>query len=131
LQWGGSLAMYLNLETYCENDPVNNIDSNGYFAAALIRGAVVVIKIGSKIIPEISGWIKHSVYNEIRNRFGKEGVEKFIEAMNKGIVGLEGESGIKALSGQGIKIGNQFLNMKQKLKVNLVIGEFMETLMKK
>ena len=31
-------------------------------------------------------WIKHDVYNKVRNRFGKEGVDKFIRAMKKGLI---------------------------------------------
>ncbi|MDN9012853.1 hypothetical protein [Brevibacillus laterosporus] len=51
------------------------------------------------------GWIKHEVYNEVRNRFGKDGIKKFVEAMNKGLFGPEGQSGIKMLSGKGIEVG--------------------------
>ncbi|MGG3871202.1 hypothetical protein [Brevibacillus laterosporus] len=53
------------------------------------------------------GWIKHEVYNEVRNRFGKEGIGVFLKAMQKGIVGPESMSGIKRLSGNGVKFGKK------------------------
>ena len=49
-------------------------------------------------------WIKHDVYNKVRNRFGKEGVDKFIRAMKKGIVGPENEQGIKYIP-NGVEVG--------------------------
>ena len=49
-------------------------------------------------------WIKHDTYNEVRNRFGKEGVNKFIRAMKKGIVWPENEQGIKYIP-NGVEVG--------------------------
>lgn len=51
-----------------------------------------------------NGWIKHDTYNEIRNKFGKDGVDKFTDAMKKGFVSGQGENGIKLLSGDGVKV---------------------------
>lgn len=62
------------------------------------------------------GYIKHSVYNEVRNRFGKEGVDAFIKAMQKGVVGPKGEQGIKRLAGKGITIGNRTYQYEIKVK---------------
>ena len=52
------------------------------------------------------GWIKHGTYNEIRKQFGKKGVDEFVTAMKKGIVGPKDASGIKALTGV-VKIGSK------------------------
>ena len=49
-------------------------------------------------------WIKHDVYNKVRNRFGKKGVDKFIRAMKKGNVGPENEQGIKYIP-NGVEVG--------------------------
>jgi len=63
----------------------------------------------------VKSWIKHETYNEVRDKLGKEGVEKFIKAMGKGIVGAEGEQGIKMLAGKGIEAGSQYY--KYEIKV--------------
>ena len=62
------------------------------------------------------GWINHDVYNEIRNKFGKSGVDKFINAMKKGLVSAQNENGIKMLSGKGVKIGNIYYSYEVKIK---------------
>ncbi|WFR56235.1 polymorphic toxin-type HINT domain-containing protein [Anaerocolumna sp. AGMB13025] len=63
-----------------------------------------------------SGWIKHDVYNEIRNRFGQKGADKFVDSMNKGLVGAEGSNGIKMLSGKGKEIGGIYYRYEVKVK---------------
>ena len=56
----------------------------------------------------VKSWIKHGTYNELRETLGKEGVKKFIKAARKGIVGAEGENGIKLIAGKGIDEAGQF-----------------------
>ncbi|MDF2523757.1 MAG: hypothetical protein K0R31_1398, partial [Clostridiales bacterium] len=63
----------------------------------------------------VKSWIKHGTYNELRDTLGKEGVEKFIKAAAKGIVGAEGENGIKLISGKGIEEAGKLY--KYELKV--------------
>ncbi len=63
----------------------------------------------------LKSWIKHGTYNEVKETLGKEGVEQFIKAMNKGIVGGVKENGIKLLSGEGIEAGGKYY--KYELKV--------------
>ena len=65
------------------------------------------------------GWIQHDTYNQVRNKFGKDGVDKFIDAMNKGIVGGQGENGIKMLSGNGVKVGSTYYSYEIKVKGKL------------
>ncbi|UHA74908.1 RHS repeat domain-containing protein [Paenibacillus sp. 481] len=73
--------------------------------------------IGPAVIKQVgAGFIKHSVYNEVRNRFGKEGIEVFIKAMEKGEVGPEGQSGIKRLSGKGATFGKRSYQYEIKVK---------------
>jgi RHS repeat-associated protein len=74
------------------------------------QGQWVVHNCASKI----KAYIKHSVYNEARNKIGKKGVDKFIHAMENGIVGPKGEAGIKLIS--GAKVGNQYFNYEIKVK---------------
>lgn len=63
----------------------------------------------------VKSWIKHETYNEVRETLGKEGVEKFIKALRKGIVGAEGENGIKLIAGKGIEEAGKLY--KYELKV--------------
>ena len=65
------------------------------------------------------GWIKHDVYNAIRNRFGQNGVNKFVNSMKKGIVSGKGENGIKMISGKGVKVGGKFYQYEIKIKGGL------------
>ncbi|MBR1432399.1 MAG: hypothetical protein IJ585_14385 [Ruminococcus sp.] len=65
-------------------------------------------------------FIKHETYNEVRNRFGQKGVDAFIKAMNKGLVGPEGESGIKYFNG---KINGILYEFEIKVK-NSEFGNF-------
>ena len=60
-------------------------------------------------------WIKHGTYNEIKEKLGKEGVEKFLNAMRKGIVSGVKENGIKLISGEGIEYAGKYY--KYELKV--------------
>lgn len=72
------------------------------------------LKMNLQFFSKVDGWIKHDIYNDIRNRLGKRGVDKFVNAMNKGIVGAEGENGIKLV--KGIKRGNKVYNYEIKIK---------------
>ena len=63
----------------------------------------------------LKSWIKHGTYNEVKKTLGKEGVEQFIKAMNKGIVSGVKEKGIKLLDGKGIKAAGKYY--KYELKV--------------
>jgi hypothetical protein len=65
------------------------------------------------------GWIKHDVYNQVRNRFGQKGVDKFINSMKKGIVSGKGENGIKMFSGKGVEIGGKLYQYEIKVKGGL------------
>ncbi|HEU5380772.1 MAG TPA: polymorphic toxin-type HINT domain-containing protein [Ktedonobacteraceae bacterium] len=47
---------------------------------------------------EFKGWIQHDVYNQIRNKYGLQGIAKFVNAMNKGFVADEGSNGVKVLT---------------------------------
>lgn len=49
----------------------------------------------------MKAWIKHEVYNEAVAKIGKDGVERFITAMNNGIVRSEGQQGIKYIGVEG------------------------------
>ena len=75
----------------------------GMFIAGMLTGGGEENVAGNVI----KSWISHDAYNEVRNTLGKEGVEKFIKAMGKGIVGAQGESGIKMLAGKGIEAGGE------------------------
>ena len=55
----------------------------------------------------------------MRNKIGKNGTDQFIAAMNKGTVGTQGQTGIKMLSGQGVKIGGTWYKYEVK-----IFGEF-------
>ena len=66
-------------------------------------------------VKQISAWIKHSTFNEIKDKFGQKGVEKFVSAMSKGFVGAKGENGIKVLTGKGIEVGGKYY--KYEIKV--------------
>lgn len=47
--------------------------------------------------------ISEKVLKSIKKRWGQKGVDAFKKAMNKGMVGPEGQSGIKQLKGKPIK----------------------------
>lgn len=64
-------------------------------------------------------FIEHDTYNTMRNKIGKDGADEFVEAMNKGMVGAKGQSGIKMLSGSGTKIGGNVYQYEVK-----VFGKF-------
>lgn len=62
----------------------------------------------------VPAWINHDTYNEVRNKLGKNAIDKFITSMKKGIVGAEGENGIKIL--KNAKIGNKSYAYEIKVK---------------
>ncbi|REK67794.1 MAG: hypothetical protein DF221_00880 [Brevibacillus sp.] len=101
--------------SWIENDPTGfgflawSADKMFHLSGGAGVGALTIKEVGT-------GFIKHSVYNEVRNRFGKEGVDVFIKAMQKGLVGPEGQSGIKRLSGKGVIIGNRTYQYEIKVK---------------
>ena len=68
-----------------------------------------------KGVSNIQNYIKHGTYNNMRNTIGEKGTNLFINAMNKGLVGATNQSGIKMLSGQGVKIGNTYYQYEVKL----------------
>ena len=45
-----------------------------------------------------NAWIKHDLFNKLNGLTGPENKKKFVAALQKGIVGKYGESGIKVLS---------------------------------
>ena len=47
----------------------------------------------------LGGWIAKDVFSTLKQDVGQETFEKFIEALQKGIVGPTGKAGIKALKG--------------------------------
>ena len=62
------------------------------------------------------GWIQKNVYNEIKNKLGKEAATKFSNAMKKGFVNSgKGDNGIKRLSGNGEKVGNKYYQYEIKI----------------
>jgi hypothetical protein len=101
----------LGINVSIDDTNKNNLQS-GMFIASLFTPSGE----GRAAANAVKSWIKHDVYNEVRNKFGKEGVEKFINAMKKGIVGAEGENGIKLLSGKGVEIGDTFYKYEIKIK---------------
>ena len=82
-----------------------------FIAGMLMPGG----KEGNLFSKGVKSWIKHGTYNELRDTLGKEGVEKFIKAASKGIVGAEGENGIKLIGGKGIEEAGKLY--KYELKV--------------
>ena len=44
----------------------------------------------------LKGWIKHDLYNDVRDKFGKKGADRFIAATDKGVVGGARENGVKS-----------------------------------
>ena len=60
-------------------------------------------------------FIKHDIYNDMRNKLGEKGANQFISAMNKGLVGPTGQEGIKMLSGNSVKIGSTLYQYEVKL----------------
>ncbi len=75
-------------------------------------------------------WIQHDTYNEVVNKYGKSVVEKFVNSMKKGIVGKEGENGIKYLK-DGINRGNTTYHYEIKVKGKFgdfrIFGNYDET----
>jgi hypothetical protein len=61
--------------------------------------------LGALTVKDVStGFIKHSVWNQMSKKIGKKGLDVFVKAMGKGFVRNQGEEGIKRLTGQGTKI---------------------------
>ncbi|MFD2331291.1 polymorphic toxin-type HINT domain-containing protein [Cohnella sp. GCM10020058] len=67
----------------------------------------------------LKGGIKHSLYRDLRDKFGEKGRERFVEAMNKGIVRSQGENGVKFVgsshNGKGVLFGNTYYKYEVKL----------------
>ena len=61
----------------------------------------------------VRAWIKHDVYNQVRNRFGKMGIDKFINSIKRGIVSAKGENGIKIINA---KINGKMYQYELKIK---------------
>ncbi len=76
---------------------------------------------GHKGLHNVAAWIKHDVYNEIRNKFGKNGVDKFVHSMKKGAVGKKNQNGIKMLSGKGVNVRGK--NYSYEIKVKGSFGD--------
>ncbi|NKI24887.1 hypothetical protein HFN20_27455, partial [Paenibacillus dendritiformis] len=55
----------------------------------------------------LSESISSTALKQINKKWGKKGIEAFKKAANKGIVGAQGQNGIKVLKGEGIKIGGK------------------------
>lgn len=75
----------------------------------------------------VLAWIKHDTYNEVRNRLGKIGVNKFVKAMKKGFVRAKGENGIKALEGNSSKIPKKYtheIKIEGSLENDRIFGYF-------
>ena len=51
----------------------------------------------------------------MRNQLGENGADQFVEAMKKGFVSPQGKSGIKMLSGNGVKIGGMWYQYEVKV----------------
>ncbi|MEC0210419.1 polymorphic toxin-type HINT domain-containing protein [Paenibacillus ehimensis] len=67
----------------------------------------------------LKGWIKHDLYNEVRGKFAKKGADRFIAAMNKGVVRGTGENGVKYVgsshNGKGVLFGKTYYQYEVKL----------------
>ncbi|USB31956.1 RHS repeat-associated core domain-containing protein [Paenibacillus sp. YPG26] len=98
--------------SWIENDPLGfgflvwSADKMAYLSGG--GGAALSIK------NVTDGFIKHSVYNEVRNKIGKKGIGEFLKAMDKGFVRAEGEAGITRLTGQGTKINGNWYQYELK-----------------
>ncbi|MFL1676359.1 contractile injection system protein, VgrG/Pvc8 family [Paenibacillus thiaminolyticus] len=55
----------------------------------------------------LSESISSTALKQINKKWGKKGIEAFKKAANKGIVGAQGQNGIKVLKGEGVKIGGK------------------------
>ncbi|WP_179281586.1 RHS repeat domain-containing protein [Paenibacillus sp. VTT E-133280] len=69
------------------------------FAGSLFLGggnnsASIGFRNGQKLLP----YIKHSAFSAVRDKWNQDAAYEFVKAMQKGIVGPEGQSGIKILS---------------------------------
>jgi len=63
-------------------------------------------------------YVQNGAYNDLRNKLGQKGVNQFIDAMRKGIIGPNGQAGIKQLS-PAVNIGGELYKYEVK-----VFGEF-------
>jgi hypothetical protein len=61
-------------------------------------------------------WIKRSTFREIKETLGKPGIDKFVNAMKKGVVPPKGTNGIKSFSGEGVNIGGKLYKYEIKIK---------------
>ncbi|AAK81299.1 MULTISPECIES: hypothetical protein [Clostridium] len=60
---------------------------------------------------------------DIKKKWGQKGIEAFEKAKNKGIVGAEGQNGIKKLKGPGMKKGDKIYTYEIKVK-NKEYGDY-------
>lgn len=67
----------------------------------------------------LKGGIKHDLYNDLYKKFGEKGQDRFVAAMNKGIVRGTGKNGVKYVgsshSGKGVLFGNTYYKYEVKL----------------
>ncbi|WP_069681206.1 hypothetical protein [Clostridium taeniosporum] len=70
-----------------------------------------------------SSEISEKTIKELRKKWGQKGIDAFEKAKNKGIVGAEGQNGIKKLKGPGIKKGTKIYNYEIKVK-NKEYGDY-------
>jgi hypothetical protein len=80
-------------------------DDHNYFVIAnyeAFQNGAQPVLVHNSNCDEIKAWIKRDTYNEIRKKFGQRGVNKFVNSMKKGLVGAEGQNGIKLLKGKDI-----------------------------
>ena len=71
---------------------------------------------------EVKAWINHDTYNKVRNKLGKNVVDKFVNAMKKGLVGPKGQNGIKEMPVVK-KIGNKIYTHEIKV-FDKVAGDY-------
>lgn len=77
--------------------------ATGMFVAGMISPSGK----GKATVNGVKSWIKHGIYNEMRETLGEKGVAKFVKAMGKGFVNEFGENGIKNLTASPIKKGGK------------------------
>jgi len=67
----------------------------------------------------LKGGIKHNLYNDLKKQFGSKGRDRFVTAMNKGVVRGAGENGVKFVgsshNGKGVLFGNTYYKYEVKL----------------
>ncbi|WDQ32656.1 RHS repeat-associated core domain-containing protein [Paenibacillus marchantiae] len=56
---------------------------------------------------KLSDSISSKAFKQIFKKWGKQGVDAFVKAANKGLVGSQGQNGIKLLKGDGLSIGGK------------------------